>query len=74
MVWEGGEGRGGGGAYAALQTTLLHIKLLCGSGRTSPHSSSSADYISFPLGSLGPLWYIRKWSSVHVYAGGRRQC
>ena len=34
----------------------------------------SADYISFPLGSLGPLWYIWKWSSAHVYARGRKQC
>ena len=34
----------------------------------------SADYISFPLGSLGPLWYIRRWSSAHVYARGRKQC
>ena len=34
----------------------------------------SVDYISFPLGSLGPLWYIWKWSSAHVYARGRKQC
>ena len=23
---------------------------------------------------LGPLWYIWKWSSAHVYARGRKQC
>ena len=34
----------------------------------------SADYVSFPLGSLDPLWYIWKWSSAHVYARGRKQC
>ena len=34
----------------------------------------SADYISFPLGSLGPLWNLWKWSSAHVYARGRKQC
>ena len=27
----------------------------------------SADYISFRLGSLGPLWYLWKLSSAHVY-------
>ena len=34
----------------------------------------SADYISFPLGSLDPLWYIWRWSSAHVYTRGRKQC
>ena len=34
----------------------------------------SAEYISFPLGSLGPLWYLRKLSSAHVYASGRKKC
>ena len=34
----------------------------------------SADYIAFPLGSLGLLWYIWKWSSAHVYARGHKQC
>ena len=34
----------------------------------------SADYISFPLGSLGPLWYLWKWSSAHVYARGSKLC
>ena len=33
----------------------------------------SADYISFPLGSLGPLWSLWKWSSAHVYARRRKQ-
>ena len=27
---------------------------------------------SFPLGLLGPLWFIWKWSSAHVYARGRK--
>ena len=39
-----------------------------------PVHHHSADYISFPLGSLGPLWYIWKWSSAHVYSRGRKQC
>ena len=30
-------------------------------------------YISFPLGSYGPLLYIWKWSSAHVYVRGRKQ-
>ena len=34
----------------------------------------SADYISFPLGSLGPLWNFWIWCSAHVYARGRKQC
>ena len=34
----------------------------------------SADYISFPLELLGPLWNLWKWSSAHVYARGRKQC
>ena len=34
----------------------------------------SADYISFPLGSLGPWWCIWKWTSAFVYARGRKQC
>ena len=34
----------------------------------------NADYISFPLGSLGPLWDLWKWNSAHVYARGRKQC
>ena len=34
----------------------------------------SADYISFPLGSLGSLWNLCKWSSAHVYARGCKQC
>ena len=29
---------------------------------------------SFPLGSLGPLWYLWKWSSAHVYVRRRKQC
>ena len=29
---------------------------------------------SFPLGSMGPLWYLWRWSSAHVYASGRKQC
>ena len=33
--------------------------------------SNSADYFSFPLGSL---WYLLKWSSALVYVGGRKQC
>ena len=39
-----------------------------------PVHHHSAYHISFPLGSLGPLWYIWKWSSAHVYARGRKQC
>ena len=27
--------------------------------------------VSWSLGSLGPLWFIWKWSSAHVYARGR---
>ena len=34
----------------------------------------SAEYISFPLESLGTLWNIWRWSSAHVYARGRKQC
>ena len=30
--------------------------------------------VSFPLGSLDPMWIIWKWSSVHVCARVRRQC
>ena len=30
----------------------------------------SADYILFPLGSLGLLWYIEKWSSAHYTLEG----
>ena len=29
---------------------------------------------SFPLGSLGPLWYLWKWSSANVYTRGHKQC
>ena len=36
--------------------------------------TDSADYISFPLGALGPLWFIWKRSSAHVYVRGRNQC
>ena len=39
-----------------------------------PVHHNSADYTSFLLRSLGPLWYISKWSSAHVYARGRKQC
>ena len=38
-----------------------------------PVHHHSANFISFSLESLGPLWYIWKRSSAHVYARGRKQ-
>ena len=35
-------------------------------------SNSSSCYIRLVL-SLGPLWYLCKWTSAHVYAKGRKQ-
>ena len=55
-------------------TTLQLVLVPCGGGRIClPVHHHSADYISLPLGSLGPLCYICKWSSAHVYTRGRNQ-
>ena len=66
---------------ATYETTDAQTKENCKKGMVSRKASGglnqfyhSADYISFPLGSLGPLWYIWKWSSAHIYARGRKQC
>ena len=37
-----------------------------------PHYS--ANYIFISLGIIGPIVLYLKWSSVHVYARGRKQC
>ena len=57
-------------------TTLQLVLVLCGGRKTSVSLYITIVQIvfSFPLGSLGNLWYLWKWRSAHVYAGECKQC
>ena len=57
-----------------LVIKAITLSLLSGMISCTASEIHSADYISFPLGSLGSLWYLWKWSSAHVYASVRKQC
>ena len=45
-----------GNLFDVYFTTRQLVLVTCGGGRTFPVLYCSADYTSFPLGSLGPLW------------------
>ena len=63
-----------GNLFDVYFTTLHQVLMSCGGYKTSPVLYHTADYILFPLGSLGPLWYLWKWRSARVNARGRKQC
>ena len=56
-----------------FHSTLQLLFVPCGAVERLPVLHHSADYITLPLRSLGPSWYLWKWG--YVYARGcRKQC